>query len=82
MLLLWLAVVIIFYFLSGSWLWKLIFYYYDYITVIQLILLYLDWSTEKNRILYHWIYHLIGKKIVSIHCLFLMLSLELKYTDS
>ena len=51
MLPLWLAVVIIFYFLSGYWLWKLIFDYCDYVTIIQLIPLYHDWSTEKNRIL-------------------------------
>ena len=36
-----LATVIIFYFLSGYWLWKLIhiFYYCDYVTIIHLILL-------------------------------------------
>ena len=50
---LWLAIVIIFYFLSGYWLWKLIntFYYCDYVTIIHLILLCYDWSTENNRII-------------------------------
>jgi len=35
MFLLWLAIVSIFYFLSGYWLWKLtnIFYYRDYVTI-------------------------------------------------
>ena len=44
-----LATVIIFYFLSGYWLWKLIniFYYCHYITTICLLPLYHDWSTEK-----------------------------------
>ena len=43
------AIVIIFYILSGYWLWKLIniFYYCDYVTIIHLIPLYQDWSTEK-----------------------------------
>ena len=46
---LWLAIVIIFYFLSGYLLWKLIntFYYCDYVTITHLIPLYHDWSTEK-----------------------------------
>ena len=46
---LWLAIVIIFYFLSGYWLWKLIniFYYCDYVTITHLIPLFHDWSTEK-----------------------------------
>ena len=50
---LWLAIVMIFYFLSDYWLWKLInvFYYWDYITIICLIPLYHDWSTENKRIL-------------------------------
>ena len=45
---LWLAIAIIFHFLSGYWLWKLIniFYYCDYVTIIHLIPLYHDWSTE------------------------------------
>ena len=44
-------IVIIFYFLSGSWLQKLIniFYYCDYVTINQLIPLYHDWSTEKLK---------------------------------
>ena len=44
-----LAVVIIFYFLSGCWLWKLtnIFYNCDYVIITHLILLHHDWSTEK-----------------------------------
>ena len=48
MLPLWLAIIIIFYFLSGYWLWKLIniFYYYNYVTITQYYLYY-DWSTEK-----------------------------------
>ena len=52
---LWLAIAIIFHFLSGYWLWKLIniFYYCDYVTIIHLIPLYHDGSTENNRILYH-----------------------------
>ena len=52
---LWLAIVIIFYFLSGYWLWKLIsiFYYCDYVTIIHLISLYHNWSAENNRMLYH-----------------------------
>ena len=46
---LWLTIVIIFYFLSGYWLWKLtnIFYYCEYVTITHLISLYQDWSTEK-----------------------------------
>ena len=49
MLPLWLAIVIIFYFLSGYWLGKLIniFYYCDYVTITHLTPLYHDWSTEK-----------------------------------
>ena len=45
------AIVIIFCFLSGYGLWKLIniFYYCDYLTIIHLIPLYHDWSTEKYR---------------------------------
>ena len=44
-----LTIVIIFYFLSGYWLWKRIniFYYSDYVTFTHLIPLYHDWSTEK-----------------------------------
>ena len=63
MFLLWLAIVIIFYFLSGYWLWKLINIYYccDYVTIISLTPLCHDWSTENNRILYHKSYHLIEK---------------------
>ena len=40
-----------FYFLSGYWLWKLIyiFYFGDYVTIAYLILLYHDWSTEKQQ---------------------------------
>ena len=55
MFLVWLTSVIIFYFLSGYWLWILrnIFYYCGYVTIISLILLYHDSSTENNRILYH-----------------------------
>ena len=46
---LWLAILIIFYFLSGYWFCKLlnIFYYCDYVTITHLIPLYHDWSTEK-----------------------------------
>jgi len=46
---LWLAIVIIFYFWSAYWLWKLrnIFHYCDYVTITHLIPLYHDWSTEK-----------------------------------
>ena len=52
---LWLAIVIILYFLSGYWLWKLInnFYYCDCVTIIHLIPLYQYWSQENNRILHH-----------------------------
>ena len=44
-----LAIVIIFYFLSAYWLWKLknIFHYCDYVTITHLIPLYHTWSTEK-----------------------------------
>ena len=51
----WFAVVIIFYFLFGFWLWKLvnIFYYCEQVTIIHLILLYHERSTENNRILFH-----------------------------
>ena len=40
---LWLAVVIIFYFLFGYWLWKLIniFHYCDYVPIIHLTPLYM-----------------------------------------
>ena len=48
---LWLTIIIVFYFLSGYWLWKLIniFYYGDYVTIepLNIIPLYQDWSTEK-----------------------------------
>ena len=46
---LWFAIVIIFYFWSDYWLWKLIniFYYCDYVSITHLIPLYHDWSTEK-----------------------------------
>ena len=55
MLLLWIVIIINFYFLSDYWLWRLknTFYYCDYVTIIHLIPLYYDWSTENNRILYH-----------------------------
>ena len=57
MFLVWLTIVIILYlfFLSGYWLWILrsIFYYCGYITIISLILLHHDSSTENNRIIYH-----------------------------
>ena len=46
---LWLVIIIIFYFLSGSWLWKpiSIFCYCDYVTTNHLRPLYHDGSTEK-----------------------------------
>ena len=64
---LWLAIVIIFYFLSGYWLWKLIniFYYCDYITIIHLIPLYHDWSQKNNRTLYHQNCHLVEKPVIT-----------------
>ena len=48
---LWLAIVIIFYFLSGYWLWKQmnIFYYCDYVTITHLILLYHHWQQKNSR---------------------------------
>ena len=51
---LWLEIVIIFYFLSGYWLWKLIniFYYSHYVTIIHFISLYHNWTRENNRIPY------------------------------
>ena len=51
MFLLWLAVVIIFYFLSGYSLWKLIniFYYCDYVTVIHFNTI-ASWSVNQNII--------------------------------
>ena len=59
---LWLAIVIIFYFLSGYWLWKLIniFYYCDYVTITDLIPLY-NSQQKNNRTLYHQNKHLIEK---------------------
>ena len=46
---------LVFYFLSGYWLWKMlnIFYYCDYVTITHLTPFYYDWSTENNRTLYH-----------------------------
>ena len=51
MFLLWLAVVIIFYFLSGYSLWKLIniFYYCDYVTIIHFNTIE-SWSVNQNII--------------------------------
>ena len=45
----WLKIIIIFYFLSGYWLGKLIntLYYGDYVTITHFIPLYHDWSTEN-----------------------------------
>ena len=37
----------------------------DYVTIIHLIPLYHDWSTEDSRILYHQSYHLIEKSIIT-----------------
>ena len=55
-----------FYFLSGRLIVKTNkhLYYCDYVTVIHLIPLYHDWSTE-NRILYHQSYHLIEKSTIT-----------------
>ena len=51
MFLLWLAIVIIFYFLSGYSLWKLIniFYYCDYVTIIHFNTI-ASWSVNQNII--------------------------------
>ena len=45
---LWIEILITFYFLSGSWLWKLVntFYCCDYVTITHLIPFYYYWSTE------------------------------------
>ena len=54
---LWLATVIIFYFFVLVWLFIVKtdkhLYYCDYATIIHLISLYHDWSTENNTILFH-----------------------------
>ena len=62
---LWFAIVIIFYFLFGYWLWKLIniFHYWDYVTITRLTPLYYDWSMENNRILYYQNCHLVEKPV-------------------
>ena len=49
---LWLAIVIIFCFCLAIDC-ENIFYYCDYVTIINLVPLYHDWSTENNVILYH-----------------------------
>ena len=51
---LWLAVVIIFYFLFGYWLWKLIniFHYCDYVTITQYHSIMIS-QQKHNRIPYH-----------------------------
>ena len=52
---LWLAIVIIFYFLSYYWLWKLIniFYSCDYATITHLIPLYHDWLNNRKIIKFY-----------------------------
>ena len=46
---LWLAIIIIFYFVSGYWLWKLIniFYYFDYVAVTHFNTI-LSWLVNKR----------------------------------
>jgi len=51
---LWLAIVIIFYFLSDYWMWKVIhiFYYCDYVTITQYHCI-MTGQQKNNRTLYH-----------------------------
>jgi len=66
MFLLWLAIVIIFYFLSFYWLWKLtnIFHYCDYVTITQYHCITI--GQQKNyRILYHQNNHVIEKPVIT-----------------
>ena len=66
---LWLAIVIIFYFLSGYWLWKLMNYllllwsynYYSLNTTAS----WLIGQKKNNRILYHQNYYLIEKSAIT-----------------
>ena len=62
---LWLAIVIIFYFSSGYWLWKLIniFYYCDYVTITQYHCIRIGQQKNK-RMIYHQNYDLIEKSVI------------------
>ena len=63
---LWRETILIFYFLSGYWLWKLIniFYYCDYITITWNHCVMIG-QQKNNSILYHQNYHLIEKTLIT-----------------
>ena len=61
---LWLAIVIIFFFWSGYWLWKLIniFYYCDYVAIIHWVMI---GQQQNNGTLHHQNYDLIKKPVIT-----------------
>ena len=64
---LWLAIIIIFYFVPDYWLWKLIniFYYSDYVTITQHNCIMIG-QQKKNRNLYHPNCHLTEKPVITL----------------